>query len=165
MDGYNYGLAPPLLCLTAVIIPTIMLMNYTCLGCQIYAMGGNRSAASCLRLNLLKLHLYVYGYMGTLASVTAVVQTQVTQSAAPNSLPGLELTVLAAIVLGGTNMSGGRGTLIGILFGVALLVFLQNGLALLSVSSYWCTVFSGAITLVSISATTWNEKRKLAKEF
>ena len=163
-DGYDYGLTLPLLCLAAVIIFTAVLMNYTRLGRQIYAMGGNRDAASRLGLNLVKLHFYVYGYMGILAGVAAVVQAQITQSVAPNSLLGYELTVLAAVVLGGTSMSGGRGTLTGTLLGVVLLAFLQNGLTLLSVSSYWHTVFSGVIILVSISATAWNEKRKLARE-
>jgi len=163
-DGYDYGLTLPLLYLAAVIIFTAVLMNYTRLGRQVYAMGGNRDAASRLGLNLLKLHFYVYGYMGILAGVAAVVQAQITQSVAPNSLLGFELTVLAAVVLGGTSMSGGRGTLTGTLLGVVLLAFLQNGLTLLSVSSYWHTVFSGAIILVSISATAWNEKRKLARE-
>ncbi|MFI8319340.1 ABC transporter permease [Kosakonia cowanii] len=163
-DGYDYGLTLPLICLGATIIFTAVLMNYTRLGRQIYAMGGNRDAASRLGLNLLKLHFYVYGYMGILAGVAAVVQAQITQSVAPNSLFGYELTVLAAVVLGGTSMSGGRGTLIGTLLGVILLAFLQNGLTLLSVSSYWHTVFSGAIILVSISATAWHEKRKLARE-
>ncbi len=163
-DGYDYGLTLPLLCLAAVIIFTAVLMNFTRLGRQIYAMGGNRDAASRLGLNLVKLHFYVYGYMGILAGVAAVVQAQITQSVAPNSLLGYELTVLAAVVLGGTSMSGGRGTLTGTLLGVVLLAFLQNGLTLLSVSSYWHTVFSGVIILVSISATAWNEKRKLARE-
>ena len=163
-DGYDYGLTLPLICLCATIIFTAVLMNYTRLGRQIYAMGGNRDAASRLGLNLLKLHFYVYGYMGILAGVAAVVQAQITQSVAPNSLFGYELTVLAAVVLGGTSMSGGRGTLIGTLLGVILLAFLQNGLTLLGVSSYWHTVFSGAIILVSISATAWHEKRKLARE-
>ncbi|MBK0079075.1 ABC transporter permease [Kosakonia sp. S58] len=163
-DGYDYGLTLPLICLGATIIFTAVLMNYTRLGRQIYAMGGNRDAASRLGLNLLKLHFYVYGYMGILAGVAAVVQAQITQSVAPNSLFGYELTVLAAVVLGGTSMSGGRGTSIGTLLGVILLAFLQNGLTLLGVSSYWHTVFSGAIILVSISATAWHEKRKLARE-
>ena len=62
-DGYDYGITLPLLCLAAVIVFTAILMNYTRLGRQIYAMGGNRDAASRLGLNLLKLHFYVYGYM------------------------------------------------------------------------------------------------------
>jgi simple sugar transport system permease protein len=163
-DGYDYGLTLPLLCLLAVIIVTGVLMNFTHLGRQIFAMGGNRDAASRLGLNLLRLHFYVYGYMGILAGIAAVVQAQITQSVAPNSLLGFELTVLAAVVLGGTSMTGGRGSLTGTLLGVVLLAFLQNGLTLLSVSAYWHQVFSGAIILISISSTAWNEKRKLAKE-
>ncbi|BEO39906.1 sugar ABC transporter permease [Serratia marcescens] len=163
-DGYDYGLTLPLLCLLATIVVTGVLMNRTRLGRQIYAMGGNRDAASRLGLNLLRLHFCVYGYMGILAGIAAVVQAQITQSVAPNSLLGFELTVLAAVVLGGTSMSGGRGSLTGTLLGVVLLAFLQNGLTLLSVSAYWHQVFSGAIILISISTTAWNEKRKLLKE-
>ncbi|MEC5343288.1 ABC transporter permease [Brenneria populi] len=163
-DGYDYGLTLPLLCLLAVIVVTGALMNFTRLGRQIFAMGGNRDAASRLGLNLMRLHFYVYGYMGMLAGIAAVVQAQITQSVAPNALLGFELTVLAAVVLGGTSMTGGRGSLTGTLLGVVLLACLQNGLTLLSVSSYWHTVFSGVIILISISSTAWNEKRKLAKE-
>ncbi|SQC91562.1 Ribose transport system permease protein rbsC [Cedecea neteri] len=64
-------------------------MNYTRLGRQIYAMGGNREAASRLGMNLLKLHFYVYGYMGILAGIAAVVQAQITQSVAPKLAAGL----------------------------------------------------------------------------
>jgi len=162
-DGYEYGLTLPLLCLLGVFALTGVLMNFTRFGRQIYAMGGNRESASRLGINLRSLHLAVYGYMGVLAGVAAVVQAQTTQSVAPNSLVGYELTVLAAVVLGGASMSGGRGTLIGTLLGVLLLAFLQNGLTLMAVSSYWHMVFSGVIILVSVSATAWNEKHQLAK--
>ncbi len=162
-DGYDYGLTLPLLCLISTIIVTGILMNYTRLGRQIFAMGSNKDAASRLGINILRLHFYVYGYMGLLAGVAAVVQAQISQSVAPNSLLGFELTVLAAVVLGGTSMTGGRGSLTGTILGVMLLAFLQNGLTLLSVSSYWHTVFSGVIILISISATAWNEKRKMAR--
>ncbi|WP_455816577.1 ABC transporter permease [Pseudomonas cerasi] len=162
-DGYEYGLTLPLFCLLAVFVVTGVLMNFTRIGRQIYAMGGNRESASRLGINLRSLHLTVYGYMGVLAGVAAVVQAQTTQSVAPNSLVGYELTVLAAVVLGGASMSGGRGTLSGTLLGVLLLAFLQNGLTLLAVSSYWHMVFSGIIILVSVSATAWNEKHQRAK--
>jgi len=163
-DGSDYGLTLPLICLLGTVVMTGVLMNYTRIGRQIFAMGSNRDAASRLGLSLVRLHFYVYGYMGILAGIAAVVQAQITQSVAPNSLLGFELTVLAAVVLGGTSMTGGRGTLTGTLLGVVLLAFLQNGLTLLSVSSYWHQVFSGLIILISISSTAWNEKRKLAKE-
>ncbi|MGI2259688.1 ABC transporter permease [Shewanella sp. GXUN23E] len=163
-DGYDYGLNLPILMLLACIALTALLMNKTRIGRQIYAMGGNSDAAGRIGINLFGLNLFVYGYMGALAGIAAVVQTQITQSVAPNSLMGFELTVLAAVVLGGTSMTGGKGTLLGVVLGVALLAILKNGLTLLGVPSYWHTVVTGLIILLSISITALNEKQQAKQE-
>nr|WP_328706076.1 ABC transporter permease [Aeromonas enteropelogenes] len=163
-DGYDYGLNLPIMALLITIIFTSLLMNKTRIGRQIYAMGGNSDAAGRIGINLFALHLFVYGYMGALAGIAAVVQTQITQSVAPNSLMGFELTVLAAVVLGGASMTGGKGTLLGVILGVALLAILKNGLTLLNVPSYWHTVVTGLIILLSISITALNEKRQTQQE-
>lgn len=162
-NGYDYGLSLPILTLLVVIALTAFLMSRTRLGRQIYAMGGNADAARRIGMNLFFLHLFVYGYMGALAGVAAVVQTQITQSVAPNSLMGFELTVLAAVVLGGTSMTGGKGTLLGVILGVILLATVKNGLTLMGVPSYWHTVVTGLIIVLSISMTAINEKKQALK--
>ncbi|MGR5126060.1 ABC transporter permease [Photobacterium swingsii] len=159
-DGYDYGLSLPIITLVAVVLFTSFLMSKTRLGRQIYAMGGNADAASRIGVNLFGINLFVYGYMGALAGIASVVQTQITQSVAPNSLMGFELTVLAAVVLGGTSMTGGKGTLMGVVLGVALLAIMKNGLTLLGVPSYWHAVVTGLIIVFSISMTALNEKKQ-----
>ncbi|WP_413491680.1 ABC transporter permease [Morganella psychrotolerans] len=161
-DGYDYGLSLPILTLIAVIICTGFLMSKTRIGRQIYAVGGNADAAKRVGISLLGVMLFVYGYMGALAGIASVVQTQITQSVAPNALMGFELTVLAAVVLGGVSMSGGKGSLTGVILGVALLAVVKNGLTLTGVPSYWHTVLTGFIIVISISLTAYNEKRRAA---
>lgn len=156
-DGYDYGLGLPMLTMFTVLALTAFIMNFTTVGRKIYALGGNRESASRLGFSVLLLQWFVYGYMGLMSGVAGVVQSWTVRTVAPDSLLGYELTVLAAVVLGGTSLVGGRGTLIGTVLGVILLAVLQNGLNLLGVSSYWQTLITGIIIVVSISATAWSQ--------
>ncbi|MEQ4674352.1 ABC transporter permease [Providencia vermicola] len=158
-DSYDYGLSLQILTVLAVIILTAFVMNKTSIGRMIYAMGGNKEAASRMGFGIFKLQLFVYGYMGLMSGVAGVVQSATVLTVAPDSLLGYELTVLAAVVLGGTSIIGGRGTLLGTLLGVTLLAVLQNGLNLLGISSYWHTVVTGLVIVVSISMTAWSQHK------
>lgn len=158
-DGYDYGLNLPLITLVVVVALTGFIMNKTSIGRMIYAMGGNKEAASRMGFGIFKLQLFVYGYMGLMSGVAGVVQSATVLTVAPDSLLGYELTVLAAVVLGGTSIVGGRGTLLGTLLGVILLAVLQNGLNLLGISSYWHTVVTGLVIVVSISMTAWSQRK------
>lgn len=158
-DSYDYGLSLQILTVLAVIILTAFIMNKTSIGRMIYAMGGNKEAASRMGFGIFKLQLFVYGYMGLMSGVAGVVQSATVLTVAPDSLLGYELTVLAAVVLGGTSIIGGRGTLLGTLLGVTLLAVLQNGLNLLGISSYWHTVVTGLVIVVSISMTAWSQHK------
>ncbi|WP_313081748.1 ABC transporter permease [Atlantibacter sp.] len=158
-DGYDYGLSLQILTLIVVVALTGIIMNKTSIGRMIYAMGGNREAASRMGFGIFKLQLFVYGYMGLMSGVAGVVQSATVLTVAPDSLLGYELTVLAAVVLGGTSIIGGRGTLLGTLLGVILLAVLQNGLNLLGISSYWHTVVTGLVIVVSISTTAWGQRK------
>ena len=156
-DGYDYGLGLPLIAMITVVLLTAFIMNFTSVGRKIYALGGNRESASRIGFSVLKLQLFVYGYMGLMSGAAGVVQSWTVMTVAPDSLLGYELTVLAAVVLGGTSLLGGRGTLTGTLLGVVLLAVMQNGLNLLGVSSYWQTLITGIIIVASISATAWSQ--------
>lgn len=162
-DGYDYSLSLPIITFLFVILFTSFLMSKSRLGRQIYAMGGNADAASRIGINLFKIHLLAYGYMGALAGIASIVQIQISQTAAPNSLMGFELTVLAAVVLGGVSMSGGKGSLFGVILGVILLAVMKNGLTLLGVPAYWHTVVTGLIIVFSISVTAINEKKQIGR--
>lgn len=161
--GETYGISLAISVLAAVLAATAFLLNRMTLGRKIYALGGNPEAAKRMGFNLLGLRLFVFGYMGFLAAVGAVVQAQVMQTVAPNSIVGRELEVLAAVVLGGANLSGGAGTLLGTMLGVALIAILQNGLTLLGVSSYWHQIVIGGVILLSVSVTAWNSRTKSGK--
>lgn len=163
-DGYDYSLSLPIITFLVVIVTTSIFMTKVRLGRQIYAVGGNADAASRIGINLFTINLLVYGYMGALAGIASIVQMQISQSVAPNSLMGFELTVLAAVVLGGVSMTGGKGSLFGVILGVALLAVLKNGLTLLSIPSYWHTVLTGAIIVFSISMTALNNKKQKLRE-
>lgn len=160
-DGATYGLSFQMLLLLIVIAITGFLMNRTSLGRKIYALGGNADSASRIGFNILVIHLFAYGFMGALSGIAGIVQSYTVQTVAPDSLLGYELTVLAAVVLGGTSLVGGKGTLTGTILGVILLAIIQNGLNLSNVSSYWQTVITGLIIIISISVTAWKQRKAL----
>lgn len=148
-----YSLSLQIIVLVGAFALTYVVLERTTIGRQIYAMGGNLEAAKRLGLNILWLRLFAYCYLGVLAGFASVIQAQLAQSIAPTILVGKELDVLAAVVLGGASLTGGVGSVGGTLLGLALLAMLQNGLILLGISSYWSTAFTGAVIVLSISAT------------
>jgi simple sugar transport system permease protein len=158
--GKVYSLSLPILVLLGVLIVTSVLLNKTTIGRKIYALGGNLEAAKRMGFNILGLHLFVYCYLGLLAGIAAIVQAQIVQTVAPNAIVGRELEVVAAVVLGGASLAGGRGSLLGTILGVTLVAVMQNGLVLFGVSSYWHKVVIGIVILVSVSLTAYNYKKE-----
>lgn len=138
---------------------TYFMLERTTVGRQIYAMGGSPEAARRVGLNIWRLHLFVYGYMGFMAALAGLAQAQLAQSVVPSSLVGTELGVLAAAILGGASLTGGRGSALGAFLGVSLLAVLQNGLVLVGISSYWVQVFNGAVILLAASITVLKGRR------
>jgi len=160
-DQVAYGINLQILFLVVSFAASWVLLNRTSIGLQIYALGGNRDAAQRLGFNVLRLNLFVYGYMGLIAGIASLVQAQLAQSVAPTVLVGKELDVLAAVVLGGASLNGGVGTVLGTFLGLTLLAVMQNGLVLLGVSSYWSQFFVGLVILISVSSTAFQFKRRV----
>jgi len=139
---------------------TALLLTRTNVGRQIYALGSNADAAERVGVPVVRLTLLVYAYMGLIAGMASIVQAQNAQSVSPNALVGRELAVLAAVVLGGASLTGGVGTVLGTILGVTLLAFLENGLLLLGVSSYWSPFFTGAVILIAVAVLAVEHRRR-----
>jgi simple sugar transport system permease protein len=100
------------------------------------------------------MHFIAFGWLGLMAGVGGLVQVHYAQEVVPNALIGRELDVLAAVVLGGARLGGGRGTVLGCILGVFLISVTQNGLNLLGVSPYAFKMIVGAIILAAISLSS-----------
>jgi simple sugar transport system permease protein len=152
-DGTPAGLSASfgLLVLAALLVG--FLLQRTMLGRGIYAMGGNLVAAERAGFRIRRQQLFIYGLVGLLSGVAGLVHACMMRNANPFDLVGLELNVIAAVVLGGASITGGRGTVLGTVLGVMLLVTINNSLILLDIPSYWQKVVTGLVILVSTAIT------------
>jgi simple sugar transport system permease protein len=162
-DGTPYGLSTVTVIWIAAMIVGWIILRFTLLGRSIYAMGGSMLSAERAGFNLPFLHFFVYCFMGLMAAIASVIQILLVQTMAPNSMVGKELDVIAAVVLGGANLTGGVGTMLGTLLGVALVAIMSNGLTLVHVPSFWYKVVIGLVILVSVGVSAWRSRRKARK--
>ena len=119
-------------------------------GRYVYAVGGNEQAARFSGLNVNKIKIMVYTISGALAAVGALIATSRLDSAQPNAGAGYELNSIAAVVIGGTSLSGGRGSVLGTVQGALIIGVLNNGLILLNVSPFWQQVIKGFVILLAV---------------
>jgi simple sugar transport system permease protein len=152
-SGDTIRITLPIVVMIGAVVLTFVLMTYLGAGRQLYAMGGNPEAARRLGLNIAGIQILAYGDLGFMAAVAGLIQAHRVGESVPNALVGHELNVLAAAVLGGASLSGGIGSVPGVVLGVILLAMLQNGLNLLGVSSYFFQVVIGLAILLSTSIT------------
>jgi simple sugar transport system permease protein len=137
-----------------------LVLRYTILGRSIYLIGCNRVAAQRVGVNILKTMLFVYGVTGAISAAASIVHVSIVQTVIPNSIVGQEMSVIAAVVLGGASITGGRGSVSGTVLGVLLFSILSNSLTLLKISSYWYNVFIGIIIMGSIIINAVQEIRQ-----
>ncbi|RKP49631.1 ABC transporter permease [Pararobbsia silviterrae] len=142
---------------------TSALLNRTNWGRLLRATGGNRVAAQRLGTSVWATTVSAYAWLGALAGIAGLMQAQLVQAVTPGALIGRELDVIAATVLGGATLTGGRGSVSGTVLGVLLIALIGNVLVLGGVSSYWHSVFTGAVVLagLALQGLHWRRQRAL----
>jgi len=158
----------PVLVMLFMVFATWFLLAKTGFGRQIYGFGSNPDAARRSGINVALIQGFAYGWLGLCAGIAGLMQAHIVREVVPNALYGRELDILAAVVLGGAVLGGGRGTVLGSVLGVMLLALIQNGLNLLGISPFAFKMIVGAIILGAITATNLDrilpQSRKSAKE-
>lgn len=161
--GTPYGLSLVTFIWIIVIIATVILLKQTLLGRSIYALGGDKKSAQRIGFNTFFTQTFVYSFMGFLSGAAGVVHALLVQTVAPNSIVGKELDVIAAVILGGATLTGGKGTVFGTLLGVALLAVLRNGMNLMAIPAVWFEFLVGVVILVSVGFSSYRGKQQFHK--
>ncbi len=148
--GFIAGVPVPVVVLAILFIGASIVLRYTNYGRAMYAVGGNAEASHLAALPVKRYQLIAYVLSGLSAAVAGVFLTSQLGAGAPQAAFGLELSVIAAVVLGGTSLAGGKGSLFGTLIGVLILATLNNGMVLLSVSTYYQQIAQGLVMLLAV---------------
>lgn len=157
--GWLLGIPVPVWISAVVVLVAVVLTTKTRLGRHIYAIGGNETAAKLSGLKINKIKLVVYSISGALAAIGGIIVTSRLDSAQPNAGMGFELDSIAAVVIGGTSLSGGKGTIMGTVQGALIIGILNNGLVLLNVSPFWQQVIKGMVILLAVVIEKFNSKK------
>jgi ribose transport system permease protein len=157
--GFALGIPMSVWIAAAMAGAFVILSCKTRFGRHIYAVGGNERAAllSGLRVNRIKLMAYALG--GVLAAVGGVILTSQLNSATVEAGMGYELSAIAAVVIGGASLSGGKGSVFGTVLGCLIVGVLSNSLILLKVHAFWQEAIKGAVILVVVAIDRMNERR------
>ena len=158
--GWFLGIPMPVWISAFIVLAAVVVTKKTVLGRHIYAIGGNEKAAELSGLKIKKVKMVVYAIAGALSAVGGIIVTSRLDSAQPNAGFGFELDSIAAVVIGGTSLSGGKGTIMGTVQGALIIGILNNGLVLLHVSPFWQQVIKGFAILLAVVIEKFNSKEE-----
>lgn len=150
--GFNRlgGVPISVLVLASLAILTGLMLSRSSFGRWLYASGGNPRAADLSGVPVKRVQITVYTLSGILSAIAGLVLASQLTSAGPTAGMTYELTAIAAVVIGGAALTGGRGTVRGTMLGAFVIVFLADGLVIIGVSAYWQTVFTGAVIVLAV---------------
>lgn len=159
-SGSWIGIPVPVWIATGVVLAAHVMTRMTRMGRYIYAIGGNEEAARLSGIHIAGVKTKVYAIAGALAALGGLIVTARLDSAQPNAGTGYELDAIAAVVIGGTSLSGGRGSVAGTVMGAVIIGVLNNGLVLLNVSPFWQQVVKGSVILLAVIVDRMGNQRK-----
>ena len=148
--GYVGPIPTPVITMFVVFIISVLFLNRTRIGRHIYAVGGNDTAAKFSGISTAKVKFVVYSFSGLMAGLAGITIASRLYSGTCTSGDGAEMDAIAAVVVGGTSMSGGSGRLGGTLIGALIIGILTNGLNLMGVNSDWQYIIKGAVILLAV---------------
>jgi ribose transport system permease protein len=154
------GLQIPVLVMIIGIVVLAIVMKRTTYGMRVYAVGGNRNAAEIAGINAKNVLFSVYAFSGLLAGISGVMLASRVISGPPNLGQGYELDAIAAVVIGGASLMGGRGTIWGTVLGLFMIQTLNNGLDILVVPAYWQDVIKGVLIVAAVAVDVWSTRRR-----
>lgn len=159
--GYLGPIPLPVIYSFIFLVITFLILNKTKLGRHIYAVGGNKEAARFTGIKIKKVEIFVYTFSGFLAAFSGVVLAARMFSGQPTVGNGFELDAIAAVVLGGTSMTGGIGKIGGTLIGVLVIGVLNNGLNLLNINSFWQLIIKGIVILAAVYVDMMKKRKEI----
>lgn len=149
-NGKLAGVPLPVIIILIVVLIAWYVLSQTRYGRYVYAVGGNEDSARLSGINTDKIKSLVYVLCGVTAALSGVVVTSRIGSASPNAGTGFELDAIAAVVLGGTSLSGGEGSVVGTIIGAMIIGVLNNGLNLMNVSPFYQLIVKGFVILLAV---------------
>lgn len=151
-QGRIFGIPIPFIIFIAVTVVAFLLFRYVNIGRKVYAVGGNISAAELAGLNVVKVKLFAYVLCGAVIGLAGTVYASMVGTiSASTTGSSLGFQILAAALIGGLSINGGKGTVLGSFFGVVLLGVIKNGLILSKVSEYWIDAVTGIVILIALT--------------
>ena len=140
----------PVIITIVILIISIYLLTQTRFGRYLYALGGNEDSAKLSGINTNKIKTLVYVISGFASSIAGIIITSRIGSASPNAGTSFELDAIAAVVIGGTSLSGGEGKITGTIIGALIIGVLNNGLNLMNVSPFYQSIVKGLVILIAV---------------
>ena len=148
--GASYGLHFSVLIMIGLMLITHFIMRHTIIGRGIYAIGGDAISAKRIGYNVSAVRYFLYAYSGALAGISGMIFAANNRMVDPISFQNEELTVIAAVVLGGTSIMGGKGTVFGVFLGLLLTNVINNNLVMIGVPSYWQRLVFGILIIIAV---------------